>query len=313
MTPVLLDEHFRCLPPIIDFSNKEFYGNGLRIMTKNDDNIKVLELNHVKNGKVDGDATRNIPEIEAVVEKLHEIIIRDESQKNNKNYKPVTIGIISPFRSQVEAIKKSLMKAFSDATLERHMVEVGTAHAFQGDERDIIIMSWAIADNSFPQSLSFLQKPNLFNVAVTRAKKQCISFVSKDPDSFQVGIMRNYIEHIKNYEIQRNLVEQNGYISTYNNDFEKEVAEKLTEKGLSVKAGYKIAGFKCDLFVADENNNSIVVECDGVKDEVSSNVSPVKKQLIIERSGLNVIRISYRDWLRSQSACLMRVINNLNP
>ena len=43
-------------------------------MTKNDLNTKVLELNLVPLGKVDGDSTRNIPEIEAIVEKLHEII-----------------------------------------------------------------------------------------------------------------------------------------------------------------------------------------------------------------------------------------------
>lgn len=311
MTPVLLDEHFRSLPPIIDFSNKEFYGGGLRIMTKNDDSIKVLELCRVENGKVDGDATRNIPEIEAIVEKLHEIIIRDEAKKNDKNYKPVSIGIISPFRSQVEAIKKSLMKAFSDATLQRHLVDVGTAHTFQGDERDIIIMSWAIADNSFTQSLAFLQKPNLFNVAVTRARKQCISFLSKDPDSFSAGLMRDYIEHIRTYEAQRHLVETEGYINSFNNDFEKDVATALEAKGLDVKGGYVSAGFKCDLLVTNSDGKSIVVECDGMKDEVKTNISPIKKQLILERSGMKVMRISYRDWVRSQDACIARIIENL--
>ena len=33
----------------------------------------------------------------------------------------------------------------------------------QGDERDIMLISWAYAQNSYPQSLIFLQKPNLFN------------------------------------------------------------------------------------------------------------------------------------------------------
>ena len=311
MTPVLLDEHFRSLPPIIDFSNKEFYGGGLRIMTKNDDNIKVLELCRVPLGKVDGDATRNIPEIEAVIEKLHEIIIRDEANKG-KDYKPVSIGIISPFRSQVEAIKKSLMKSFSDATLQRHQIDVGTAHTFQGDERDVIIMSWAIADNSFAQSLSFLQKPNLFNVAVTRARKQCISFLSKDPDSFQAGLMRDYIEHIKTYEAQRQIIQTDGYISTFNNDFEKEVAEALEQQGFDVKGGYESAGFKCDLLVSsDDKKSSLVIECDGALDEKKSYVSPIKKQLIIERSGMKVMRLSFRDWKRSKEACLSRIASTL--
>lgn len=308
MTPVLLDEHFRSLPPIIDFSNKEFYGSGLRIMTKNDDSLKVLEFNRVPLGKVDGDSTRNIPEIEAIIEKLHEIIIRDEADASkNKKHKFTTIGIISPFRSQVEAIKKSLMKSFSEATLQRHQVDVGTAHTFQGDERDIIIMSWAIADNSFSQSLAFLQKPNLFNVAVTRARKQCISFLSKNPDELPQGLLRDYIEHIRLYEEKRNIIETNGYISTYNNDFEREVALELESKGFDIKGGYDSAGFKCDLFVTDENGSSLVIECDGVPDEVKSYFSPIKKQLILERSGLRVIRLSFRDWIRSKEACISRI------
>lgn len=308
MTPILLDEHFRCLPPIIDFSNKEFYGGGLRIMTRNDDSVKVLELNRVPLGKVDGDSTRNIPEIEAIMEKLHEIIIRDEAEASkNKKYKFTTIGIISPFRSQVEAIKKSLMKSFSDATLQRHQIDVGTAHTFQGDERDIIIMSWAIADNSFSQSLVFLQKPNLFNVAITRARKQCISFLSKNPEELPQGLMRDYIEHIRNYETQKNLIETNGYISTYNNDFEREVAEELEKSGFEVKGGYETAGFKCDLLVCNKSGNSVVVECDGMPDEVKTYFSPIKKQLILERSGMKVIRLSFRDWKRSKEACMSRI------
>lgn len=54
--------------------------------------------------------------------------------------------------------------------IKKHKIEIGTAHTFQGDERDIILMSWAFANNSYPQSITFLQKPNLFNVAITRAK-----------------------------------------------------------------------------------------------------------------------------------------------
>lgn len=259
-------------------------------------------------GKVDGDSTRNIPEIEAIIEKLHEIIIRDEADASkNKKHKFTTIGIISPFRSQVEAIKKSLMKSFSEATLQRHQVDVGTAHTFQGDERDIIIMSWAIADNSFSQSLAFLQKPNLFNVAVTRARKQCISFLSKNPDELPQGLLRDYIEHIRLYEEKRNIIETNGYISTYNNDFEREVALELESKGFDIKGGYDSAGFKCDLFVTDENGSSLVIECDGVPDEVKSYFSPIKKQLILERSGLRVIRLSFRDWIRSKEACISRI------
>ena len=311
MTPIMLNEHFRSLPPIIDFSNKEFYTNALRIMTKNNPDEKVLDLCRVPNGKVDSDATRNLPEIEAIMEKLHEIIIADEAKGREKGYKPVSIGIISPFRGQVEAIKKALLKSFSQATLERHMIDVGTAHTFQGDERDIIIMSWAIADNSFAQSLTFLQKPNLFNVAVTRAKKQCISFLSKDPSTLQPGLLRDYIEYVNNYLIQKKEEEENGIVNVFNNDFEETVSEELEKKGFKVRANYHVAGVYADLMITNDKGKSLIVECDGVPDEKRTNMSMIKKQLLLERAGYTVTRISYRDWTYSQNACVSRVIELL--
>ena len=178
MNSVMLDEHFRSLPPIIDFSNEEFYGGRIRVMKKDFAGDKVLELIEVPDGKVDFDATRNIPEVEAVVKKLHEIVIEDE-RKNPDN--PVSIGIISPFRAQVEQLKSSVSKVLSEHMIRKHRIEIGTAHTFQGDERDIMLISWAIADNSYNQSLIFLQKPNLFNVAITRGRNKVINFNKVQP------------------------------------------------------------------------------------------------------------------------------------
>ena len=59
------------------------------------------------------------------------------------------------FRSQ---LKSSVARVISDYMIKKHCIEIGTAHTFQGDERDIILASWAYANNSFPQSLGFLQK-----------------------------------------------------------------------------------------------------------------------------------------------------------
>lgn len=78
MNSVMLDEHFRSLPPIINFSNHEFYSDRIRVMRKDKDDELALEMINVPDGKVDMDATRNLPEIEALVKTLHEIIIEDE-------------------------------------------------------------------------------------------------------------------------------------------------------------------------------------------------------------------------------------------
>lgn len=304
MHPVLLDEHFRSLPPIIGYSNKEFYGGRIRVMRRNDNSSKVLEAVVVPDGKVDMDATRNLPEIEALVKRLHEIVIEDE-RKNPEN--PVSIGIISPFRAQVEQLKISVSKVLSEHMMNKHQIEIGTAHTFQGDERDIMLISWAYAENSFPQSLVFLQKPNLFNVAITRARYKTINFISKNPRELPEGILRSYFGFIEEYENRYSLVNSDEFDENiYKNSFEKEVAEAFREIGHKVLCGCEIAGLNADLLVDDK----FIVECDGVEDKITSKVSDMKKQAILERTGLKVSRISKREWTYSPKACIDRIINS---
>lgn len=302
MNSVMLDEHFRSLPPIINFSSDEFYSGRIRAMRKDRPSERAMEIVEVPDGKVDFDATRNLPEVEALVKKLYEIVVEDE-RKNPDN--PVSIGIISPFRAQVEQLKVSVAKVLSDHMMKKHQIEIGTAHTFQGDERDIILISWAFADNSFPQSITFLQKPNLFNVAVTRARFKNINFVSKNPKELPEGLFRDYVNYIYEYQNKQQAIENNEIDENiYKNELEKEIAKSIRDLGHQVKAGADIAGLSADLLVDDK----FVIEVDGVEDNVKSSVSNMKKQSILERSGFVVKRITYREWQYSNKACLDRVL-----
>lgn len=302
MNSVMLDEHFRSLPPIINFSNHEFYADRIRVMKKDSVDDNVLELVKVPDGKVDMDATRNLPEIEALVKTLHEIIIEDERKNPDK---PVSVGIISPFRAQVEQLKVSVPKVLSDYMIKKHQIEIGTAHTFQGDERDIILMSWAFANNSYPQSITFLQKPNLFNVAITRARSKCINFVSHDIETMPEGHFRNYVSFIKQYQ-ERKVSLANNEIdeNIYKNKFEKEIASAIRNLDHKVLAGADIAGLSADLLVDDK----FIIEVDGIEDNKKSHISNMKKQSILERCGYKVKRITYREWQYSSTACLDRVL-----
>ncbi len=299
---VMLDEHFRSLPPIINFSNHEFYNDRIRIMKNDSIEDDAIDIIKVPDGKVDMDATRNLPEIEALVKTLHEIIIEDERKNPDK---PVSIGIISPFRAQVEQLKISVPKVLSDYMIKKHQIEIGTAHTFQGDERDIILMSWAFANNSYPQSITFLQKPNLFNVAITRARSKCISFVSHDLETMPDGHFRHYVSYLKNYK-ERKAALLNNEIdeNIYKNKLEREIADSLRQLEHKVVAGSDIAGLSVDLLV----DNKFVIEVDGVEDNKKTHMSEMKKQSIIERCGYKVKRITYREWQYSQKACIDRVL-----
>ena len=302
MNSVMLDEHFRSLPPIINFSNHEFYNDRIRVMRKDFNNEKVLELVQVPDGKVDFDATRNLPEIEAVVKKLHEIVIEDE-RKNPDT--PVSIGIISPFRAQVEQLKVSVSKVLSDHMIRKHQIEIGTAHTFQGDERDIMLISWAFADNSYTQSLTFLQKANLFNVAITRGRNKVINFISRNPYDLPDGHFRNYISFMQEYQ-NRQQAMLSGDIdeNNYKNNLEREIADQIRTLEHKAQAGVEIAGLSADLLI----DNKFIIEVDGMEDKFSDRVSNMKKQAILERCGFKVKRITFREWQYSPKACLDRVL-----
>lgn len=302
MNSVMLDEHFRSLPPIINFSNHEFYNDRIRVMRKDFNNEKVLELVQVHDGKVDFDATRNLPEIEAVVKKLHEIVIEDE-RKNPDT--PVSIGIISPFRAQVEQLKVSVSKVLSDHMIRKHQIEIGTAHTFQGDERDIMLISWAFADNSYTQSLTFLQKANLFNVAITRGRNKVINFISRNPYDLPDGHFRNYISFMQEYQ-NRQQAMLSGDIdeNNYKNNLEREIADQIRTLEHKAQAGVEIAGLSADLLI----DNKFIIEVDGMEDKFSDRVSNMKKQAILERCGFKVKRITFREWQYSPKACLDRVL-----
>ena len=302
MNSVMLDEHFRSLPPVINFSNREFYSDRIRVMRKDAYDYNALELVNVPDGKVDSDATRNLPEVEELVKKLHEIIIEDE-RNNPEN--PTSIGIISPFRAQVDQLKISVQKVLSDYMIKKHQIEIGTAHTFQGDERDIMLISWGFANNSYPQSITFLQKPNLFNVAITRAKNKCINFVSHDLDTMPDGHFRNYISYVKEYLDRKKALANDEFdANIYKNKFEREVAEEIRKLDHRVLAGADIAGLSADLLVDDK----FIIEIDGVEDNKKSHISEMKKQSILERSGFKVKRITFREWQYSPKACLDRVL-----
>ena len=302
-TPVLLDEHFRSPAPIIDFSSKEFYGGKIKIMSPNINTGEIVELNIVRDGKVDHDATRNVPECEEVVKTIQELIIKDRDENQGE---PVSIGVISPFRAQVDLIKKAILKVFDGDTISKHKIDVGTAHTFQGDERDIMLLSWTFAPNSHNQSLIFAQKPNLFNVAITRARHKLINFISRDINELPEGLLRNYLEYVKK-------INSNKSKNIFKNDFERTVFEAVIEEFSTLNNENKImAGIEMGSVSADIVIDKTVVEIDGVEDEIKPKYNDMKKQAIMERCGFNVIRITKREWELSSSACLDRMRQAIN-
>lgn len=155
---VLLRYHYRCNPKIINFNNKKYYHE--KLLIRSDDREKVpLQYVDVTDGHTDYKNTAPA-EIEE--------IIRFASMNRDK-----AVGVITPFVNQKNAIEKRLQEeGLSHVTC-------GTVHAFQGDEKDVILFSTAITDQTYGSTYDWLKNnKELINVATSRARDRLIVLCS---------------------------------------------------------------------------------------------------------------------------------------
>lgn len=164
-SPITLENHYRCHHEIIGYSNHQFYSRSLdkplNVMT-NESNMTLPQQGVVMinvHGKQESENV-NVNKIEG----NRAVALAKEVYSLKAD---VSIGIVTPFRDQADYIKSRL-----DDFLKGN-VEVNTAHGFQGDEKDVIIYSLVITDNSPKRKVNWIDYmvPNLVNVAVTRARQ----------------------------------------------------------------------------------------------------------------------------------------------
>ncbi len=155
---ILLHNHYRCNKNIIEFNNKKYYNSKLNIKT-NSSETEPLEYVDVQ------DTSTNYKNTSLAEAK--------EIAKYVAHNKDKTIGVITPFVNQKALIEKEL------EVLGVKDVTCGTVHAFQGDEKDVVLFSTAITDQTQSGTYKWLKNnKELINVATSRAKDKLIVFGS---------------------------------------------------------------------------------------------------------------------------------------
>lgn len=168
----LLKEHYRCHPKIINFCNQKFYEGELILMT---DDVGEKDVLGVKTSVIGEHARGHINQRQVDIicnEILPSLKCRAEQ-----------IGIIAPYRDQVEALTKAVNNS---------KVDIATVHKFQGREKDVIILS--TVDN---KPTEFSDDPYLLNVAISRAKKRLILVAPEEAQGMDsnIGDLIAYIRY----------------------------------------------------------------------------------------------------------------------
>lgn len=179
---VHLIEHFRCDPRIIAWSNRQFYGSSLRIMTplRSTRFSAPIEIRVLQDAAED--VERHVNEREANATTAEVIRILDDPKLEG-----LSIGVISPFREQADLIFRKLQAELLDrwSDCEKRGLTSSTADGFQGDERDIVLYSLRHGPGSRPGSIAAIeanQGEKRINVAFTRARRKIILFTSLPVD-----------------------------------------------------------------------------------------------------------------------------------
>eukprot|EP00250_Pteridium_aquilinum_P021248 c25066_g1_i4 orf=531-3587(-) len=195
----LLDIQYRMHPEISRFPNFTFYEGRLR----NGDNVRSPSYRlhehllygsyafiDVSDGVEQSSGTSKRNSVEAAV--VLAIIKRLCDASKTQNIQNLTVGIITPYSSQKDHLKARLERQ----QLEPLNVDVNSVDGFQGQEKDIIILSTVRSNKS--GAIGFLQDYKRLNVAITRAR-YCLWIVgSRNTLEAQHSVWRGLLEDAAN-------------------------------------------------------------------------------------------------------------------
>ncbi|XP_033181897.1 putative helicase mov-10-B.2 isoform X2 [Anabas testudineus] len=198
--------NYRSHPAILKIPNELFYENELQVFADQWDRESYCNWEYLPKkgfpvifhgvmGKDEREANSpsffNVSEIEVLVDYLTKLM-ETQGKKGLPKLSPKDIGIITPYRKQVEKIQKALKSA---PALRRWSdmkeLKVGSVEEFQGQERKIIMVSTVRSSINYVKmdkdfNIGFLSNEKRFNVAMTRARSLLIVvgnpvILNKDP------------------------------------------------------------------------------------------------------------------------------------
>jgi very-short-patch-repair endonuclease len=337
-----LREHFRCVPEIIEFSKFHFYDNSLRPLKQiNSDRLNPKQCFFVRDAYTEDKIVyKEIEEIRGFIQR----ILNDE-QYSNKTIGIVSLGL-AKHTERLKDIKEELANKFGKEKIDKHKLIIEDSPKFQGDERDVMIVSLGVAldfqkikenQNAKPRAiLSDQDEKKKINVALSRAKEQMILFHSVKPEHLQANDFRNEIlkffydevKPIPQLQIIENNMERDRHNvpKPFDSWFEYDIAKALIKNGYSyIQPQYSVKeaelfynhklgkevyiNFRIDL-VVHNNGKLIAIECDGdpFHSLPEDVLYDIERQDFLERVGWKVYRILYSSFKRNSHDEIQKII-----
>ncbi|MFD9124462.1 AAA domain-containing protein [Kitasatospora sp. NPDC059571] len=296
---LMLQEHFRCMPEIIGFSNELAYHGRLQPLRQyGADRLPPIRTVYVPEGFVEGSGQRqvNVPEAERLVEQLAACCA-------DPAYQDRSMGVITMLgAAQRRLIEDLLAERLPMDEWQRRRIRVGDAEDFQGDERDVVFIAMVVSPTGpdGPRRIgafsgeSYQQR---INVAASRARDQVWLFHSFAPTELgPTDLRRRYLDHCtRPAEEQDGLgldgVQPDVPHEAFDSLFEQRVFLALRDRGFRVRPQYPAGRYRIDL-VVEGGTRRLAVECDGDAFHNEENAdADAARQRELERVGWTFVRI----------------------
>lgn len=310
--PLMLREHFRCVPEIIGFSNGLSYDHKIKPMRDGSENRLLPAVVNYRVTEGQRVNKTNPEEAMSIVALLKACMMQEE-------YANKTFGIISLLGlEQVKKLQTYLFEFIEPKDLESHRVLCGDAANFQGDERDVIFLSIVdSANGNGPIRITTEGTDDSikkrYNVAASRARNQMWVVHSLDAaNDLKPGDMRKrLIEYAKNPTAS---AKQTPSVQNKSESpFEAMVAKELSALGYKITMQYPVGAYRLDM-VIHYGKRKVALECDGERyhsDEYEIR-EDMERQAILERIGWRFIRLRGSEYFRNKAQAIKRVCYELN-
>lgn len=303
---VMLKEHFRCVPAIIEFSNREFYNGDikpLRVPKANERLDPPLIDVFVKGGFRKGDT--NAAEAAAIVDEVEAII-------KNPQMVGRSIGIVTLLGTeQAKHINDLINARITPGNIVERKIAVGPPPVFQGRERDIMMVSMVLGAGDRTASTIAAQQQR-FNVALSRSRDRMYLFRSVahsqfSEDSLSGKVLRHFRQpfnqDVRKVALLRDLCESG---------FEKEMFDELTQRGYRVQPQVPCGSYRIDFVVEGNEGRRLAIECDGDRFHGPGQWSDdMARQRVLERAGWTFWRCFASSFARRRQEVLADLLTTL--
>ncbi len=312
--PLMLREHFRCVPDIIGYCNEMSYDGKIRpLRDKSSTELYPPIVEHrVPDGLRSANGKINQREAEETVKIIKACLKQPE-------YKDKTFGVISLLGAdQARVVQNELYGALGAAAIEEHAILCGDAANFQGDERDVIILNLIDSNEGEGPIRLRTEGPDdaikkRYNVAVSRARDQLWIVHSLDVSrDLKAGDMRrgllDYARRANSFETMVRQIEQDA-----DSPFESEVCKALVRRGYEdIQQQFPVGTYRIDIAIL-RGRQRIAIECDGERWHSGEQklLEDLERQTVLERLGWKFIRIRGSRYYAGKEACLEEVYSKL--